>query len=166
MQHGAKRSFCHLIFQDAATILVGVASMDYQRQAGRAGGGDVRAKTAFLSLARAVLVEVIQPRFTQRHHLWMLRQFNQFLCRNAVFLICIVRMRADGAIDVGKACRDRQQCIETFHPRGDRHNAANSRGLGAGNDGVEVVGKIRKVEMAVAVDKHRLLAVHAAVGSM
>ncbi len=42
---------------------------------------------------------------------------------------------------------------------------ADAGGLGARDDGVEIVGEIGKIEMAVAVDQHRLLTVQVAVGS-
>src|SRR4051794_13456300 len=155
MQHGAKRSLCHFVFEDATAVVVGVAGMDHQRQADCARGRDMRAKTTFLRLARAVLVEVVQPGLAQRNDLWMLRQLNQLFSRNTVFLVCMVRMGADGAIDVRKTLRDCEQRIEMLHPRGDRDNTPYSGGLGARDNGIEVVGKIRKIEMAVAVDKHR-----------
>src|ERR1700704_2531860 len=50
MQHGAKRSFCHFVFEDTAAVVVGVAGMDDQRQTGRSRSGDVRTKAAFLGL--------------------------------------------------------------------------------------------------------------------
>ena len=165
MQHGAKRSLRHFVFQDAAAILVGIAGMDHQRQAGGAGGGDMRAKAALLRFARAVLVEIVQPGFAQSHDLGMLCQLDQLVGGNAVFLVGMVRMGADRAIDVGKPRRDRKQRVEMLHPRRDRHDAPYSRRLRARNDGIEILGKVRKIEMAVAVDKHRF-AVHAAVGSM
>jgi len=51
MQHRAKRSFGHFIFEDTAAAVVGVAGMDDQRQTGRAGGGDMRTKAALLRFA-------------------------------------------------------------------------------------------------------------------
>jgi hypothetical protein len=41
-----------------------------------------------------------------------------------------------------------------FHPRGDRDNAADAGRLRTPDDAVEVVGKIGKIEMAVAVDEN------------
>ena len=165
MQHGAKRSLCHFIFEDAAAVVVGVAGMNDQRQAGGAGGGDVRAKAAFLRLGRAVLVEIIQPRLAQRHHLGMPRQLDQFVGRNSVFFIGVMRMGADRAIDVWKSLGDRQQPAEAPHPRRDGDDAPNAGGRSPRHDGVEVIGEIRKIEMAVAVDEHRIPTVQAADGS-
>jgi hypothetical protein len=72
MQHGLERSLGDLLFEDAAAVFVGLAGVNDQRQAGGAGGGNMRAKAALLRPAGAVLVEMIQPRFAERHHLRML----------------------------------------------------------------------------------------------
>src|SRR5436305_1901556 len=62
MQHGAKRSFAHLIFEDAAAVVVGVAGVNDQWQAGRAGAGDVRAKAALLGLVRVAHASAAKSR--------------------------------------------------------------------------------------------------------
>ena len=54
MQHRAKRSLGHFVFENAAATLVGLAGMNDQRQAGRARRGDVGAKAALLRFRRAV----------------------------------------------------------------------------------------------------------------
>ena len=46
-----------------------------------------------------------------------------------------------------------------------RAEAADPRRLGARDDGVEILGKIRKVEVAVAVDEHGLQTDQSAFGS-
>ena len=109
MQHGAERALRHLLFEDAAAILVGVAGVDHQRQAGGARGGDMGAEAARLRLARAVLVEIIEPRLAERDDLRMPGQLDQFVGRNAVFLVGVMRMGADRAIDIRKALGDREQ---------------------------------------------------------
>jgi hypothetical protein len=70
-----------------------------------------------------------------------------------------MRMGADGAIDIGKALDDRKQRGLPPHPRRDGDNAPDARRLGARDNGVEILGKVLEVEMAVAVDEHLLLAV-------
>ena len=165
MQHRAKRSLGHLVFEDAAAVLVGIAGVDHQRQAGGARGGDMGAKAALLRLARAVLVEIIQPRLAQRHDLRMLGQLDQFAGGNAVFLVGVMRMGADRAIDVGKPLGDGEQPAEPLDPGRDGDDAADPRRLGARDDAVEILGEIRKVEMAVAVDEHGLQTVQSAFGS-
>ena len=100
MQHGAERSFFHLLLEDAAAIVVGFAAMNDQWQTGRARGSDMRAKPAFLRLRRAVLIEIVQSRLTQSHHFGMAGQFDQFVGGNPVFFVGVMRMRTDRAIHV------------------------------------------------------------------
>ena len=128
--------------------------MDDQRQAGGAGRRDVGAEAPFLRLARAVLIEIVEPRLAQRHDLGMPGQFDQLARGNAVFLIGLMRMGPDRAIDIGKSPGDFQERAEPPHPGRDRDHAPDPGGGGATDQGVEIVGKIRKIEMAVAVDQH------------
>src|ERR1700754_33404 len=116
----------------------------------------MRAKPAFLRLARAVLGEIIQPRLAQRHYFRMFCQFDQFVGGNAVFLIGMMRMGADRAIDVRKTRRDRQQLVEALHPGGDRDDTPYSGGFGACDDTAQDAREVLKIEMAVAVDEHLL----------
>ena len=114
---------------------------------------------------RTVLVEIIQPRLAQGHDLGVPRQFDQFAGRDAVFFVGVMRMGADRAIDVRKSLRYRQQLGKTFDPRRDGDDAPDPGSIRACDDGVEIFGEVRKIEMAMAVDKHRLT-VQAAVGSI
>ena len=84
----------------------------------------------------------------------MFCQLDQFAGRNAVFLVGVMRMGADRAIDVRKALGDGKQPGKPLHPRRDGDDAADAGGLGARDDAVEILGEIGKVEMAVAVDEH------------
>ena len=84
----------------------------------------------------------------------MLRKPRQYVGRNAVFLVGLVRVRADGAEHVVVAIGDREQRVEPAHARRDRHDAADARRARAADDAVEVIGEIRKVEMAMAIDEH------------
>src|SRR5882757_5011859 len=85
----------------------------------------------------------------------MIRQLDQFVRGNPGFLVGVMRMGADRAIDVWKSLRDCQQPANAPHPRRDGHDAPNACGRSPRHDGVKVVGEIRKIEMAVAVDKYR-----------
>ena len=123
------------------------------------------AKTALLRLGRAVLVEIIQPRLAQRNDLRVLRQFDQFAGRNAVFLIGMMRMGADRTVDVGKPFGDGKQPAEPPDAGRDRDDAADTGRLGTRDDAVEILGEIRKVEMAMAVDKHGLQTAQSTFGS-
>ncbi len=157
MQHRAEWPLCHFVVENATAILVGLSGVDDQRQPGGAGGGDVGAKTALLRSGRPIVVEVIQPGLAQRHDLRVRRQRNQLLGGNAVLLIRMMRVRADRTIDVWKARRDVEQTLDALHPRRDGHHAADTRGLGAGDDPVQILGEVRKIQMAMTVDQHHAL---------
>ena len=66
VQHGGEGALPHFLLQDLSGVGVGVARMDDQRQPGLARGRDVIAKAAFLRLARALVVEVVEPGFADR----------------------------------------------------------------------------------------------------
>jgi hypothetical protein len=156
MQHGAKRSLCHFVLEDSSARLVGLAGMDHERQPGRAGRRDMGAETALLRPWRAVVIEIIQPRLAQRHHLGMAREFDQLGGGNAVFFVGVMRMGADRTIDVRKPLGDLDQFGKPPHPRRDGDHASNAGGSGPRHDAIEVVGEIGKVQMAMAIDQHRL----------
>jgi hypothetical protein len=65
-----------------------------------------------------------------------------------------MRMGADRAKDIGETICDRKQFILTANARRDRDHPSDAGGTRAGNYGVELVGKIGKIEMAVAVNQH------------
>ena len=54
VQHGREGALPGLLLQDARHVVVGLAGMDHQRQAGRARGRDMGAETLLLRVARAV----------------------------------------------------------------------------------------------------------------
>ena len=82
----------------------------------------------------------------------MLGQLDQFVGTNAIFLIGMVRVGADRAIDVGKPLRNRKQFAEAPHPRRDRNDPPDAGGSRASYDRVEIAGEIGKVKMAMTVD--------------
>ena len=84
----------------------------------------------------------------------MFGQLDQLVRRDTVFLIGVVGMGTDGTIDVRKPLGDRKQRAKPPHPRRDGDDAPDAGGRGARDDAVEVVGEIREIEMAVAVDQH------------
>src|SRR4051812_11753077 len=112
------------------------------------------AKPAFLRLARAVLVEIVEPSLTKRHHLRMVGQLHQFVGGYPVLLVSMVRMRADGTINVRESAGDLQQRTEPPDARRNGHNASNAGGCRARYNGVEVTREVREIEVAVAVDQH------------
>ena len=84
--------------------------------------------------------------------------------RDVELLVGVVRMGADRAEHVGKALGDRKQIGVLLHPRRDRHHAADAGRPARADDGVELVGEVRKIEMAMAVDQHGVHAWRARFG--
>ena len=161
MQHGLERSARHFLLKDAAALVIGLAGVDHQRQAGLARGCDMRAEPAFLGVPGAVVVEIVEPGLAERDHLGMPGQRDQLRGRDAVLLIRIVRMGADRAEHVLEPLGDREQLGQPAYPGRDRHQAADAGSGGARDDAIQILSEIRKIQMAVRVDQH-----HAAVGSM
>ena len=130
MQHGAKRALRHLVLENAPAILIGVAGVNDQRQSGRACRRDMRAEAALLRFRRTVVVEIIQPGLTQRHHFWMLRQLDQFFRRDTILFIGVMGMRSDRAIDIGKRCVIASKRIVLPNAGRDRHHTADAHRFG------------------------------------
>jgi len=86
------------------------------------------------------------------------RQSDKVLAGHIEFFRRIVRMGADGAIDFFESLSDSKDLVKSLHARRDGHHAADAGGQGAGDDGRPLLGEVRKVEMAVAVDEHQALA--------
>src|ERR1700748_3307066 len=112
-----------------------------------------------------MFVEVIQSRLPEGNDLGMFRQFDQFAGGNAILFVRLMRMRSDRTIDVREPSGDIEQCSEPADPRRNRYDASDAGGFGPGDDSIEIIGKIGKIEVAMAVDQHRLLTIQAAVGS-
>ncbi len=94
----------------------------------------------------------------------MPRQLDQFV-GGYFFLIGVVRMGADRAIDVWKPLGDRKEFAETPHPRRDGDNASDPCSRRPRHDGVEIIGEVRKIQVTVAIYQHRIPTVQAADGS-
>ena len=133
-----------------------LARMDHQRQAGLARGGDMGAEALRLRVARRLVVVIVEPGLADRHHLRMRRQPHQFVGRHVELFGGIVRMRADRAEDVVELPRrspalasNRLTRVEivTMRPT----PAAWARATIA----AALLGEIRKIEMAMAVDQHQ-----------
>ena len=110
-------------------VVVGLARMDDQRQAGLARGRDMGAEALLLRVARAVVVVIVEPGFADRHHLGMARARDQVGGRDVELLVGVVRMGADRAADLGKPLGDRDELGVPLHPGRDRHHAADAGGL-------------------------------------
>ena len=101
-----------------------------------------------------IVVVIVEARFADRDDLRMPCVRDEIGCGDLQFLVGVVRMRADRAINVGKALGDRQHIGEPMHARRDRDHARNPGRSSAHDNVVKLVGKIRKIQMAMAVDQH------------
>ena len=66
----------------------------------------------------------------------------------------LMGMRPDRAINIGESLGDAAQMIEPAHPRGDRHDAADAGGFRALHDCRDLIGEIRKIQVAMAIDEN------------
>ncbi len=110
-------------------------------------------KTRFGDLGRRVIVVVVEARLADADAFGMGGEaphggeVARRLSRR------LVRMRADGEIDVVVSLRDLDQPLSRLDPRADGDHALDARRARARDDRVEFVGEVGKVEMAVAVDQ-------------
>ena len=154
MQHGGEGALPCFLFEDARHVVVGVARMDHQRQPGFARRRDMSAKAALLRVARRVVVVIVEAGLADRHDFGVPRARDEVARRHMQFLMGVMRMSADRAKHVGKALGDRQHLGVARDPRRDGDQARDAGCARAGDDGVKLSGKIRKIEMAMAVDQH------------
>ena len=102
---------------------------------------------------RRLVVVVVEPGLADRHDLRMRRQPDQLVGRDVELLGGVVRMRADRAIDLVMRLGDRQHAGEALHPRRDRHHAADACSDRARDHRIALLGEVREIEMAMAVDE-------------
>ena len=109
MQHGREGALPRFLLEDARHVGVGLARMDDQRQAGLARRGDMGAEALLLRVARRVVVVIVEAGLADRDDLRMARARDQVGRASTSSSSCgVMRMRADRAVDVGKALGDRQ----------------------------------------------------------
>lgn len=157
MQDAGEGPLGVLFAEDPGRVGIRLTGMDDQRQIGFAGGGDVGAEAPLLRCARTVLVVVVEPGFAEPDNLRVLGHADQVLGGDLLRLAGrLVGMDADGApADVIETFRKRQHPIEARDVGADGQHHVDARFARPVNDAVEVVGKLGKIEMAVAVDQHR-----------
>jgi hypothetical protein len=154
MQDGGESAPARFLLQYSRHVLVRLARMNDERQAGCARDDDVIAEALFLRRARASLIVIIEPGFSDCDHFGMTRSVDQFVDGDVELLVSVVWMGPHRAIDLGKALGDAEHLGVPLDPHRDGDDAPNAGGAGARDDGVEFAGKIGKVEVAMAVDQH------------
>ena len=77
MQHGREGALPRFFLQNPRHVVVGLARMDHERQAGLARGRDMGAKALLLRVARGVVVVIIEPGFADGDDLRMARARNE-----------------------------------------------------------------------------------------
>ena len=115
----------------------------------------MNAEARFLVVPRAVVIVEIKPGFADAHHFRVVCQFNQFPNRGSGLFSGVVRMNADGAINVFVGLGDRPDPVELGQPGADGHHMPDAGGFGALEHGRQLFGEVRIVQMAVAVDEHK-----------
>ena len=85
----------------------------------------------------------------------------EFGRRHVELLMCIMRMSAKRGVNIRKAVRYRKHFALAPNARRDRNHTLDTGGAGARHHRIELIGKIREIEMAMAVDQHW----HCAAGS-
>jgi hypothetical protein len=108
---------------------------------------------------------VIEPGLADRDHFRVPRARDQVRRRHVRFRLRIMRMGADGTENVGKTLGNRQHFRVTGNARRDRNQARNAGIARASDYGIELVGKIGKIEMAMAVDQHSYCAAPASAST-
>ena len=111
------------------------------------------AQSALLGLTRARIVMIIEPHLADPDHLGMARFFGEIARGHVELLMRVMRMRADRAEHVLETLGDRQHLAMAAHARRDRYDFHQTRGFRPGDDGIDLGGEIREIEMAMAVDQ-------------
>ena len=81
-------------------------------------------------------------------------RFTSSAARHVELLMCIMRMSAERAVNIRKAVRYRKHFGLPPNARRDRNHTLDTGGAGARHHRIELIGKIREIEMAMAVDQH------------
>jgi hypothetical protein len=91
--------------------------MDDKRKAGFSRRADMRAESPLLRLARRIVIMIIEPGFADCHDFFTAAADHKFGQADVRFFVGVMRMRADRAINVGKALRYRKQRRLTANAR-------------------------------------------------
>src|SRR5690242_11291084 len=105
---------------------------------------------------------IIQSGLADRHDFFSAAAGDEFGHAEIRLFMRVMRMRAGRAINLGEALCDRQQFRLPPYARRDGDHAIDTGSAGSRHHGIQLMRKIREVEMAVAVDQHWVYCVAAA----
>ena len=127
MQHGVERALPHFLAQDRRDVVVGFARVDDQRQVQLAREGDLRAKHLRRDVGRRVIIVIVEPGLADADAFGMRGEGADR--RGVGFRLFgrLMRMRADGEIDVGEALGDRRPGARLRDARRDRDQPLDAR---------------------------------------
>ena len=114
----------------------------------------MRAEALLLRVARAVVVGIVEAGLPDGDDLLLRGKPDEIGDGNIGLFSRVMRMRADRTIDVVEAVCDCVELMETPNTGADRNHAPYAGRTGTLDDRVQLRGKIGKVQVAVAVDKH------------
>ncbi len=101
-----------------------------------------------------IVVVIVEAGLADRHHLRMSGESNQVFHGHVGLFGRMMRMGADGAIDLGMRLGDAEHLVEAPHPRRDGDHQADACGLGAREHRLALRRQVGEIEMAVAIDQH------------
>ena len=143
-----------LLLEDARDVVVGLAGVNHEGKSRLPRRRDMGAEALLLIGARGIVVVIVEPGLADGHDLRMVGERNQFFRGHVRLFRRMMRMGADGAIDLIMSLGDAEHLVEAPHPRRDGDHQADARGLGAREHRLALRRKIGKIEMAVAIDQH------------
>src|SRR5690242_15366241 len=99
--------------------------MNDQRKSGFSRSRNVRAKSPLLGLTRRSVIIIVEAGLADRHHFVTATGGHKFGETDVSLLMRVVRMRADRAINLGKAAGDREECSVPPHAGRYRDHLGN-----------------------------------------
>ena len=154
MQQGGERAPRLLVLEDGDHVVVGVARVDDQRQAGPARRVDVTAEHRRLIGSGRAVIEIVEPGFADGDALGMGGKADEIVGGDVYLLGGLVRMRADGTEDGVVAVGDGGDVGKATDAGADGHHQTNVGSLGAGDQLIGLPSEIGEVQMAVTIDDH------------
>jgi hypothetical protein len=105
-------------------------------------------------VSRAAAMWRRKPGLADRYHLGVPAAGDEVLSRDVRLLMRVMRMRPHRTVDIGESLGYLQQLVELAHPGRNGDDPPYPGRRRPLDNGVEVRGEVREVEMAVAVDEH------------